>query len=115
MQKTYGAYGLDINSILQPGGNLNVPGIISQAYNQVTVRTAVTPDIVFPISANGPPSSAATQELLNQLQPTVIISGPAGSFVLAPYGQAVGQTSWVPIALFGLGAAAFIGWALFGK
>lgn len=108
------AYGLDINDLVNQGG-VNAPGIISQFYNQVTVRTAVTPDIVFPISAGGPPPDLATQQLLNSIQPTVIISGPAGSFTLAPYGQAVGQRSWLPIALVGVGVVAFVGWAIFGK
>jgi hypothetical protein len=110
----HNAYGLDASDIINSSG-VNIPGIISQAYNQVTIRTAVTPDIVFPISATGAPPDAASQQLLNQLQPTVIVSGPAGSFSLAPFGQPVGQRSWLPIALVGLGAVLFVGWAVFGK
>jgi hypothetical protein len=106
--------GLNPNTIAYDG-SLDAGGIVSNFYNQVTVRTAVTPDLVFPINQSGEPPNAVAKQLLDQLQPTVIISGPAGSFVLAPYGQAVGQRSWLPIAAVGLGAVVFIGWAIFGK
>ena len=108
------AAGPDLNTFVNQGG-INTSGVISQFYNQVTVRTAVTPDLVFPITANGPPPSAASQQLLDQLQPTIILSGPAGEYTLAPYGQATGQRSWLPIALVGVGAVLFIGWAVFGR
>jgi hypothetical protein len=94
---------------------LNTAAAISMFYNQVEVRTAVTPTLRFPISSDGQPPSPFVQQLLNQLQPTVILSGPAGEVVLAPYGQATGQTSWLPIALFGIGSVLFIGWAVWGK
>lgn len=106
--------GLDPNIIGFDGG-LNGQGLVGVAFNQVTVRTAVTPDIVFPISASGPPTNRATQELLNTVQPTVILSGPAGTYELAPYGSAQGGTSWLPLALVGGGLVLFLGWAIFGK
>jgi hypothetical protein len=107
--------GIDPNTI-DAYGNIHPEGIVSAFYNQVTVRTSVTPDLIFPISAGGAPPSAAERELLNQLQPTVVLSGPAGSFVLAPYGQAAGgQRSWWPVVLIGGGALAFVGWAVFGR
>lgn len=106
--------GLDPN-IFGPNGDLNAAGLVGLAFNQVTVRTGITPDITFPISASGAPPSQATQELLNQLQPTVLLSGPGGSYVLAPYGQAQGTQSWWPLVLLGVGGLGFVGWALFGK
>ena len=106
--------GYDPN-IIAYDGSINAAGIVSLAFNKVEVSTAVTPTISFPISASGEPPSPAMQELLNQLQPTVVLSGPAGRIEVAPYGMPAGQTSWLPIALFGLGSVAFLGWALFGK
>lgn len=105
--------GFDPNTI-DAYGNIQAAGLISAFYDQVTIRTSVTPDLVFPISATGSPPSELQQELLNQLQPTVIISGRAGTTVLAPYGQAMGQKSWWPLVLFGGGTLAVLGWAIFG-
>lgn len=101
--------------ILKPTGELNPVGIVELLFNQAEVRTAVTPNIRFPISASGQPPSAAVQALLSQLQPSVVFSGPAGEITIAPYGTPQGQQSWLPIALFGAGAVLFIGWAVFGK
>lgn len=105
--------GLDPN-IVGYNGEISGAGLVGLAFDTVTVRTAVTPDLVFPISASGAPPSRGTQELLNQLQPTVILSGRAGDYTLAPYGQAKGQTSWLPLVLIGGGALAFLAWAMFG-
>jgi hypothetical protein len=106
--------GLDPNTI-DWNGELHPEGLVAAFYNQVTVRTSVTPDLVFPISPTGAPPSDVQQELLNQLQPTVILSGPAGAFTLAPYGQAVAARSWWPVALFAGGTLAFLGWTVFGR
>lgn len=106
--------GFDPNTIGNDG-TLNVTGVIARFYNTVTIRTSVTPDLVFPISPDGGQPDRATQELLNELRPTVILSGPAGVYELAPYGNTQGQTSWWPLALAGGGLALFLGWAIFGK
>jgi hypothetical protein len=106
--------GADPN-IIDNNGDLSAVGALGLFFNEAEVRTAVTPSIRFPISASGAPPSPAVQELLRQLQPSVILRGPAGEAVVAPYGMPVGQTSWLPIALVGLGAVAFIGWAIWGK
>ena len=63
-----------VSSIASQGA----PLLISQFYNQITVSTAITPTLTFPISAGGPPADPATQQLINALQPTVTFSGPAG-------------------------------------
>lgn len=107
--------GLDPN-IFAPDGSIRAEGVVNIFFDTVTVRTNVTPDLVFPISASGQPPSPAMQELMNQLQPTVTLSGRAGSVTVNPYGTAQGGgRSWWPVALFGVGAVAFLGWALFGK
>lgn len=101
--------------IITSDGSLDPGGALSIFFDQAVVRTAITPDLVFPINAQGEPSSPAMQQLMNQLQPSVTLTGRAGTVVIAPYGQAQGQRSWLPIALFGAGAVLFIGWAFFGK
>lgn len=101
-------------NLLSPNGELNIVGAIGLFFNEAEVRTAVTPAIRFPIAATGAPPSPAVQELLNTLQPSIVLSGPAGTVTAAPYGVPVGESSWLPIALVGVGALAFIGWALFG-
>jgi hypothetical protein len=95
-------------------GEINPTAVAELFFNQATVRTAITPDIVFPISSSGAPPSPAMQELLNQLRPSVVLSGPAGVVEIAPYGTAHGQTSWLPLALVGGGVVLFLGWAIFG-
>jgi hypothetical protein len=106
--------GFDPN-IFAPDGSLKAEGIVNIFYDTVTVRTAVTPDLVFPISATGEPPSPAMQELMNQLRPTVTLSGRAGTVTVSPYGTPQGARSWWPLALFGVGSVAFLGWALFGR
>lgn len=106
--------GVDPNTI-DAYGNIHPEGLVSAFYNQVTVRTSVTPDLIFPITASGPPPSDAQREILGQIKPTVILSGPAGVATLAPYGQAQGASSWWPLVIFGGGTLAFIGWAVFGR
>ncbi len=96
-------------------GSINPTGIIEMFFTQAEVRTALTPNIIFPISAHGAPPSPVVQALLNQIQPSVVFSGPAGNVTIAPYGTPVGETSWLPLALVGTGALLFIGWAVFGK
>lgn len=105
--------GADPN-IIDSNGNLSAVGAIGLFFNEAEVRTALTPAIRFPISASGAPPSPAVQELLNQIQPSVILTGPAGTAMVAPFGVPVGQTSWLPVALIGVGVFVFLGWALWG-
>lgn len=102
-------------SIFNLDGSLNELGAVSLFYDTVTISTAVTPDLVFPISPSGAPPSPAMQQLLNQLQPTVKLTGRAGTVLVAPYGAPQGQRSWLPLALIGGGAVLFVGWAFFGR
>lgn len=90
------------------------PLLISQFYNQITVDTAITPTLTFPISASGPPADPATQQLINALKPTVTFSGPAGVVTVAPYGASPGAGSWWPLALGGLAVIGILGYAVFG-
>ena len=87
---------------INDNGDLDPGGILEMLFNEVEVKTSLTPTVRFPISASGAPADPATQELLNSLRPTVVFSGPAGSFEVAPYGSAQGTpTSWLPIIAIG--------------
>jgi hypothetical protein len=101
--------------IFNSDGTLNAAGAVNIFFDEVTVRTNITPDLVFPIAASGAPPSPAMQQLMNSLQPSVTLSGRAGNVTVAPYGQAQGQTSWWPLVLGGTAAVAFLVWALTGK
>lgn len=102
-------------NIVHTDGSIDPEGIISFAFNEVTVHTNVTPDITFPIAASGAPPDPTVQALLSSLQPSVTLSGPAGTINVAPFGQAAGTGSfgWWPLAVGGLAVFGFIGWAIF--
>ncbi len=102
-------------NILRGDGSFDEAGLIGLAFNQIEVRTAITPPLVFPITAGGPSQPTAMQQVVAELQPTVIFSGPAGTFTVAPYGATSGETSWLPVAAIGLGIVVGIGWLIFGK
>lgn len=97
-------------AIFTDSGELDGGALASILYNQVEIHTNATPPLIFPIGPGGPPADSVTNELLKALQPSVILSGPAGRVALAPYGEAPGATSWVPIALVGGAIILGIGW-----
>lgn len=96
-------------------GSISPEGIVAFAFNEVTVHTSITPDITFPIAASGAPPDPTVQALLSTLQPSVTLSGPAGTINVAPFGQAVGTGSlgWWPIAIGVTAVLGFIGWSVF--
>lgn len=97
--------------LLQANGELNPDGVLALFFNQAEVRTSITPSLIFPIGPTGAPASPMTDALISSLQPTVILSGPAGRVEIAPYGVTQGAGSWWPLAIGG-GAAAFVIWWL---
>lgn len=97
------------------GGSLDGGALTSILYNQVEIRTSATPPLIFPIGPAGPPTDSATEALIQQLQPTIIFTGPAGRLEIAPYGAASGASSWIPFALLGGAIVLGIGWLVWGK
>lgn len=95
-------------------GSLNPDGVLALFWNNVEVRTSVTPPILFPIGPTGTPADPATEALIKALKPTVILKGPAGEVVVAPYGTVVAK-SWVPVAVAGAALVAVVGWLIFGQ
>jgi len=95
-------------------GSLNPDGVLALFWNNVEVRTSVTPPIRFPIGPTGAPADPTTEALIKALKPTVILSGPAGEVMVAPYGTVV-ATSWLPVAIVGGLGLALVGWLVFGQ
>lgn len=71
----------------------NILAGLARIYDRLEIRTSVTPPAVIDLYAaaydQSPPSP-----LTQFLKPTLILSGAAGTEVLAPYGEAEG--SWGP-------------------
>jgi len=100
--------------IVNSDGSLNPDGVLAMFFNQVEVQTSATPPLRFPIGPSGEPTDPATDALVKTLKPTVILSGPAGRVVVAPYGSEP-ATSWLPIIIAGGATVALIGWLVFGR
>lgn len=95
-------------------GSLNPDGVLGLFFNQVEVRTDLTPALLFPINQTGPTPSPVMDELLGRLHPTVILSGPAGRVVVSPFGMSQGAKSWWPVIAVGGALALVAGWLVFG-
>ncbi len=72
-------------SAVDNNGNVDPQALLALAFDQVEIKTNATPTMTMNLKG---PSDPATQQLLNQLQPTLIFSGPAGRAVIAPQGAA---------------------------
>lgn len=84
-------------------GNL-VAGL-SSLYDTIEVRTAFTPPAVINLheAAYAPPG-----EISPLLKPTIILSGPNGRDVIAPYGEAEGGWGGTVAALVLILGAGFV-------
>lgn len=78
------AQGID-GSAVDDQGNIDPQALLALAFDQVEIKTNATPTMTMNLKG---PSDPTTQALLNQLQPTLVFSGPAGRAVLAPQGAA---------------------------
>ena len=100
--------------MINDDGSVNPEGVISLFFNEVEIKTNLTPTLRFPIGPTGVPTDATADALIKSLQPSVTFHGPAGQVIVAPYGQAAGGNSWLPLAAVGLAVAALAGWLVFG-
>lgn len=75
------------------GAQQNLLAGLASIYDTIEIRTSVTPPAVIDLYEiahdNGPPSP-----ITQFLKPTLILSGRAGTQVIAPYGEAAG--GWGP-------------------
>jgi hypothetical protein len=99
------AQGIDPN-VLSASGEVDAGALIALGFDTVELRTAMTPPLRINLKE---PSDPETSALLNQIRPTIIFSGRAGRYELAPYGQTSGAAGVVGTSqknlLFGVGAA----------
>lgn len=99
----------DASDFLTALGSGNILPALANIYDTMEVRTALTPPATVDLKsavASGPPSPIA-----QFLQPTIILSGPGGSQVIAPYGVAPdGTAGTIAVAAFFMAAGYFIGW-----
>lgn len=100
--------------IITPQGELDAQMLLTLAFDQIEVRSSLGN---FTINLNAP-SSPATQALIDRIKPTLVFSGRAGRFEVAPYGSATGidpdVSSWGWKAGVGIGAG-ILGLLLIGK
>jgi len=81
-------------------GKFNPTAFVEGTYTQAEFWTRVTPPVHFDVVdlvKDGPP-----HPLTEFLQPTIVLTGPAGRLVIAPYGEAErGLVNWVAPAVVG--------------
>ena len=93
--------GINPAAVLE-SGDLDFSRLAASTYNKVEVWSRVTPTFTMAVDeilASGPPNP-----WLAFLQPTIILSGPAGRQVIAPYGVAERGTvaNWSAPMVLGL-------------
>ena len=82
---------------IKDSGDIDPVGLLAGAYDTIEFRSRLTPPVKAGIGVfSGPPSLFA-----KFLQPTVIFSGGAGRFAVAPYGEANPWLGWgLSLAIF---------------
>lgn len=72
---------------------VNPFSVLGSLYDTIEVRSNAAPPVsinVNDLGAGGPPNPAS-----QALQPTIIFTGNAGRYALAPYGEASPTTGWL--------------------
>lgn len=100
--------------MLADNGEIDPQALFALAFDKVTVKTALTPEIPIDLTQKG---SGQVSQLVKDLQPVVILSGRAGRVVIAPAGEAAQVANLQPAAIqAGLGiGAALLGLIIIGK
>lgn len=105
--------GIDPN-MLSNEGELDPQALFALAYDTVTIRTSVTPEIPIDLTQKG---SGQVSQLVKDLQPVVTLKGRAGKVVIAPAGEPSGVRNLKPASIqagLGLGAA-LLGLIIIGR
>lgn len=79
---------LDVISALNVGGELRPFSAMAQIYSHAEFRTSVTPTIDVDVASLDDEGNGSSSVLLGLLRPTLVLSGPAGTRVIAPAGEA---------------------------
>lgn len=96
--------GLNSGNAATGNTGINPYSLLAGAYDTIEVRSNAAPPVKIAVADLGGGPSAVSQAL----QPTIIFSGPAGQYTLAPYGAAGEYTGWLTsvgsaLALAGVG------------
>ena len=100
--------GLD-PSMLHQQGEISATDLMSIAFEDIEIRTALTSPVKFKLRE---PPDPRTTALLNEIRPVVVMTGRAGRVEIAPYGTAGGPSQ--ELKETALKAAAGIALGLFG-
>jgi hypothetical protein len=79
---------LDVISALNIAGPLRPFSALAQVYSRAEFRTSVTPTIDLDVASLDADTQSEPNTLLQLLRPTLVLSGPAGTKVIAPAGEA---------------------------
>lgn len=74
---------------------MDTSDLFSTLYNRIEIRTAATPPLVIDMKS---PPNPYTRALLEKLKPALIMNGPAGQKVIAPYGMPEGISQEIQTA-----------------
>lgn len=98
--KTRSLSGVNIVDVIA-GLNQGPFHALAQIYSSAQVRTALTPPADIDIASldSGPGDSGEPNWAVKLLQPTLVLSGPAGTKVIAPAGEAPASTGVLGAAL----------------
>ncbi len=87
-------------SSVTDAGNIDPAALLSGVFHTIELRSAATPPITIKtaeLQFGGPPNP-----WLSFLKPTVIMTGPAGRTLIAPYGEAGDGTLGAVVVVGGL-------------
>lgn len=102
-------------SVVADDGSVDADALLGLAYDHVRIETNLTD----PIDINlRDPSSGATSALMQDLQPVITFSGPAGQIEYAPAGHPGGLTGRLKqagaLGILGIGAG-IVGLLILGR
>lgn len=97
-------------SISDGRGNWTPYNAAAEFFDTIEIRTKATPPITFNVRTLEDPTP---NPILQQLKPAIILRGPLGTKVIAPYGEVPGEdegidNAWKLLAV-GIGALGAIG------
>lgn len=106
--------------IMNNRGELTPYNAVAQFFDTIEIRTKATPPILLKVRDLD--AAGASSPLLEFLKPTIILRGPLGTKVIAPYGEVPSADEGIAnawkvagvtlAALAGIGVAGFLGGTL---
>lgn len=115
MKTLSGVNPLDVISALNVAGPLRPFHALAQVYSHAEFRTSITPAIDVDVaSLDGDGAHDEPSLFLSFLRPTLVLSGPAGTKIIAPAGEASRSGGITGLLLLAgvLGAPFLLGYSL---